>query len=63
MVLEKILKGSLDCREIHPVHPKGNQTWIMIASTGDEAESETPSLWPPDVKSQLIRKDPDGGKD
>ena len=48
-------------KEIKPVHPKGNQPWIYIGRT--DAEAETPILWPPDVKSRLIRKDPDAGKD
>ena len=56
VVLEKILKSPLDCKEIHPVHPKGNQSWT-------DAEAETPILWPPDVKSWLIWKEPDAGKD
>ena len=51
----------LDCKEIQPVHPKGNQSWIFIGRTGVEAE--TPILWPPDAKSWLIWKDPDTGKD
>ena len=61
VVLEKTLESPLDCKEIQPVHPKGNQSWIFIGNTG--AESETPILWPPDVKSWLIGKDPDAGKD
>ena len=60
-VLEKILESPLDCKEIQPVHPKGNQSWIVIGRTN--AEAETPILWPPDVKNWLIRKDPDTGKD
>ena len=51
----------LDCKEIKPVNPKGNQSWISIRRT--DAEAEVRILWPPDVKSQLIRKDPDAGKD
>jgi len=51
----------LDCKEIQPVNPKGNQSWIFIARTDDEAE--TPILWAPDMKNQLIGKDPDAGKD
>ena len=51
----------LDCKEIQPVHPKGNQSWIFIEGT--DAETETPILWPPDVKSWLIYKDPDAGED
>ena len=61
VVLEKTLKGPLDCKEIQPVHPKGNQSWIFIGMT--DAETEAPVLWIPNVKSQLIRKDPDAGKD
>ena len=60
-VLEKTLESTLDCKEIQPVHPKGNQSWIFIGRT--DAEAETPILWPPDVKSWLIWKDPDAGKD
>ena len=59
VVLEKTLKSPLDCKEIQPVHPKGNQSWIFIRRT----DAETPILWPPDAKSWLIRKDPDAGKD
>ena len=61
MVLEKTLESPLDCKEIKPVHPKGNQSWIFIGRT--DAEDEAPILWPSDRKSQLIRKDPDAGKD
>ena len=61
VVLEKTLKSSLDNREIQPVHPKGNQSWIFIGRT--DAEAETPKLWPPDAKRFLIWKDPDAGKD
>ena len=61
VVLEKTLESPLDCKEIQPVHPKGNQSWIFIGST--DAEAETPILWPPDAKSRLIGKDPDAGKD
>ena len=57
----KTLESPLDCKEIQPVNPKGNQPWIFIGRT--EAEAETPILWPPDMKSQLIGKDPDAGKD
>ena len=59
VVLEKTLESPLDCKEIQPVHPKGNQSWIFIERT----EAETPILWPPDVKNWLIWKDPDAGKD
>ena len=61
VVLEKTLESLLDCKDIQPVHPKGNQSWIFIGRT--DAEAETPILWPPDVKSWLIGKDPDAGKD
>ena len=61
MVLEKTLESPLDCKEIKPVNPKGNQFWIFIRRT--DAEAEAPMLWPPDVKSRLIRKGPDAGKD
>ena len=54
-------RSSLDSKKIQPVHPKGNQSWIFIGRA--DAESETLILWPPDVKSWLIRKDPDAGKD
>ena len=61
VVLEKTLESPLDCKEIKPVNPKGNQPWILIGET--DAEAEVPVLWPPGVKSQLIEKDPDAGKD
>ena len=61
VVLEKTLESPLDSKEIQPVHPKGNQTWIFIGRT--DAEAETPILWPPDVKNWLIGKDADVGKD
>ena len=61
VVLEKTLESHLNCKEIQPVHPKGNQSWIFIGRT--DAEAEAPILWLPDAKSQLIRKDPDAGKD
>ena len=61
VVLEKSLESPLDCKEIQPVHPKGDQSWIFIGRT--DAEAETPILWPPDVKKWLIGKDPDAGKD
>ena len=61
VVLEKTLESSLDCKEIQPVHPKGNQSWIFFGRT--DAEAEAPILWPPDVKNWLIGKDPDAGKD
>ena len=61
VVLEKNLESSLDCKEIQPVHPKGDQSWVFIGKT--DVEAETPILWPPVVKSWLIWKDPDTGKD
>ena len=61
LVLEKTPESSLDCKEIKAVHPKGNQPLIFVGKT--DAEAEAPILWLPDVKSQLIGKDPDGGKD
>ena len=60
VVLEKTLESPLDCKEIQPVHPKGNQSWIFIRRT--DAEAQTPILWPPDAKNWLIWKDPDPGK-
>ena len=61
VVLEKTLENPLDSKEIQPVNPKGNQSWLFIGKT--DAEAETPILWPADVKSRRIRKDPDAGKD
>ena len=61
VVLEKSLESPLDCKEIKPAHPKGDQSWIFIRTT--DAEAETPVLWPPNANSWLIRKDPDAGKD
>ena len=61
MVLEKTLESPLDCKEIQPVHPKGNQSWVFIGRT--DVETETPILWPPDGKNWLIWKDHDTGKD
>ena len=61
VVLEKTLVCPLDCKEIKPVNPKGNQSWIFIGSP--DAEDETPVLWPPDVKNWLTGKDPGAGKD
>ena len=58
-MLEKTLESPLDSKEIKPVNPKGNQPWILIGRT----DAEAPILWPPDVKSWLIGKDPDAGKD
>ena len=59
--LEKTLECPLECKEIKPVNPKGNQPWIFIGKT--DAEVETPILWPPDAKNWLIGKGPDAGKD
>ena len=61
VVLEKTLESPLDCKEIQPVHPKGNQSWIFIVKT--DAEAETLIFWPPDAKNWLIWKYPDAGKD
>ena len=61
MVLEKTLESPLDCKEIQPVHLKGDQSWMFIGRT--DAEAEAPILWPPDAKSQLIGKDPDAEKE
>ena len=61
MVLEKTLESPLDCKEIQPVHPKGDQSWLSVERT--DAEAETPIFWPADVKSLLIAKDPDSGSD
>ena len=60
-MLEKTLESLLDCKEIQPVHPKENQSGILIGRTDDEAEA--PILWPPDAKNCFIGKDPDAGKD
>ena len=61
VVLETTLESPLDCKEILPVHPKGNHSWMFIGRT--DVEAETPILWPPDAKSWLIWKDHDAGKD
>ena len=61
MVLEKTFENLLDCKEVQPVHPKGNQSWILIGRTN--AKAEAPILWPLDAKNWLICKDPDAGKD
>ena len=61
LVLEKTLESPLDCKEIQPVHSKGDQSWVFIGGT--DVEDESPILWPPDVKSWLIWQDPDAGKD
>ena len=60
-LLEKTLESPLDCKEIQPVHPKGDQSWVFIGRT--DAETETPIFWPPHVKSWHIGKDPDSGRD
>ena len=60
-MLEKTLESPLGCKEIQPVHPKGDQSWLFFGRT--DAEAETPVLWPPDAKSWLIWKDSDAGKD
>ena len=61
MVLEKTLESPLDCKEIQLVQPKGDQSWVFLGRT--DSEAETPILWPPDVKSRLIGKDPDAERD
>ena len=61
MVLERTLESPLDCKEIQPVHSEGDQPWDFFG--GNDAEAETPILWPPDVKNLLIGKGPDAGKD
>ena len=61
VVLKKTLESPLDCKEIQPLHLKGDQSWVFIGRT--DVEAETPILWPPDAKSWLIWKDPDAGKD
>ena len=61
VVLKKTLESPLDCKEIQPVHPKGDQSWVFIGRT--DAEAETPIIWPPDAKGWLIWKDPDAWKD
>ena len=61
MVLEKALESPLDCKEIQPVYPKGDQSWVFIGRT--DAEAEALILWPTHVKSLLIGKDPDAGRD
>ena len=59
MMLEKTLESPLTCKEIQPVHPRGDQSWVFIGGT--DVEAETPILWPHDVKSWLTGKDPDAG--
>ena len=61
MVLEKTVESPLDCKEIHLVLPKGDQSWVFIGRT--DVEAETPILWPPEVKNRFIGKDPEAGKD
>ena len=61
MVLDKTFASPLDCTEIQPVHPNGDQAWVLIGRI--DAEAETPILWPPYMKCSLIGKDPDAGKD
>ena len=61
VVLEKTLESPLDCKEVQPVHPKGDQSWVFNGRT--DVEAETPKLWPPDAKNWLLWKDPDAGKD
>ena len=61
MVLEKTLERPLDWKEIQSGHPKGDQSWVFIGGT--DVEAETPALWPPDVKSLLIEKDSNAGRD
>ena len=61
VVLQKTLESPLDCKEIQPVHPKGDQSWVFTGRT--DVEAATPALWPPHAKSWLIREDPDAGKD
>ena len=60
-MLQETLESPLDCKEIQPVHPKGDQSWIFTGRT--DAKAETPILWAPDGKNRLIGKDPDAGKD
>ena len=61
MVLGKILESPLDCKETQPVHPEEDKSWVFIGRT--DAEAESPILWPPDSKNQLVGKDPDAGRD
>ena len=61
MVLEKTLESPLDCREIQPLHSKGDQSWVFIGR--NDAKAETPVLWPPHAKSRLIGKESDAGRD
>ena len=61
MVLKKTLESPLDCREIQPLHSKGDQSWVFIGR--NDAKAETPVLWPPHAKSRLIGKESDAGRD
>ena len=61
MVLEKTLESPSDSKEIQPIHSKGDQSWVFVGR--NDAKAETPILWPPHVKSRLIGKDPDAGRD
>ena len=61
MVLEKTLESPLDCKEMQPVHPKGDQSWVFFGRT--DAEADAPILCPPDAKNSLVGEDPDAGKD
>ena len=61
MVLEKTLESPLNCKEIQPIHPEGDQSWVFTGRT--DAEAETPILWPPHAKSCLTGKDPDAWRD
>ena len=63
VVLEKTFESPLDSKEIQPVHPKGDQSWVFIGGTDVQGEAETPVLWPPDAESWLIWKDPNARKD
>ena len=60
-MLEMTVEIPLDCKEIQPVHPKEDQSWVFTGRT--DAEAETPILWPPDAENRLLGKDPDAGKD
>ena len=63
MVLEKTLEIPFVCKEIQPVHPKGDQSWVFIGQTDADAEAETPILWPPHAKNRFTGKDSDAGRD
>ena len=60
-MLERTLESPLDCKEIQPIHPKGDQSWVFTGRT--DAEAETPTLWPPHAKNWLLGEDPDAGRD